>query len=69
VDRGSFDSASVFAHCRRELEANAVPTWLQILAEIPKTASEKPQDRLLLQDFNAGGPHIVAAPGSGGAAS
>ncbi len=62
VDRASFDAAAVFAHCRRELEANAVPTWLQVLDEIPKTASEKPQERLLVQDFYRGGPHIVAAP-------
>lgn len=61
VDRGTFDPASVLAHCRRHLEANAVPSWLQVLAEIPKTASEKPQEHLLLQDFSAGGPHIVAA--------
>ncbi len=69
VDRGSFEPAAVFAHCRRHLEANAVPSWLQVLAEIPKTASEKPQERLLVQDFNAGGPHLFAAPGVGGAAT
>ncbi|HVN43114.1 MAG TPA: hypothetical protein VMT50_10050, partial [Steroidobacteraceae bacterium] len=63
VDRGTFDPAAVFAYCRRELEANAVPSWLQILTEIPKTASEKPQERLLLQDFKTGGPHIIAAAG------
>ncbi|MBP6105050.1 MAG: AMP-binding protein [Steroidobacteraceae bacterium] len=68
ADRDTFDAASVFAHCRRQLEANAVPGWLQILAEIPKTASEKPQERRLRQDFSAGGPHIFAAPGTGGIA-
>lgn len=67
VDRASFDAATVFAHCRSELEANAVPSWLQVLDEIPKTASEKPQERLLLQDFTAGGTHIVASPAGGSA--
>jgi crotonobetaine/carnitine-CoA ligase len=67
VDRASFDPAAVFAHCRRELETNAVPSWLQVLDEIPKTASEKPQERLLLKDFEAGGAHLVPAPGAGGA--
>lgn len=61
VDAARFDAATVFAHCRAALEANAVPSWLQVLAEIPKTASEKPQERLLLQDFCAGGAHLVAA--------
>ncbi|HPP82058.1 MAG TPA: hypothetical protein PLZ50_00655, partial [Rubrivivax sp.] len=56
-----FDAASVFAHCRAALEANAVPSWLQVLAEIPKTASEKPQERFLLQDFSSGGAHLIAA--------
>ena len=68
VDRASFDPGSLFAHCRRELESNAVPSWLQVLDEIPKTASEKPQERVLQQDFDAGGPHIVAAPVPGGVA-
>ncbi len=64
VDRASFNPVALFAHCRRELEPNAVPGWLQILGEIPKTASEKPQERLLRQDFDAGGSHIVAATAS-----
>ncbi|MDE2462481.1 MAG: AMP-binding protein, partial [Alphaproteobacteria bacterium] len=39
------DPAEVFAHCRAKLEPNFVPSYLQIVREIPKTASEKPQDR------------------------
>jgi crotonobetaine/carnitine-CoA ligase len=62
LDPAAFDAAAVFAHCRSALEANAVPSWLQVLGTIPKTASEKPQERFLLQDFNAGGAHLVAAP-------
>ncbi len=46
-----FDAPSVFAACRRELEANFVPGYLQLVAEIPKTASEKPQERFLLESF------------------
>lgn len=45
------DPGSIFTHCRRGLEANAVPSWLQIVDEIPKTASEKPQERFLLEHF------------------
>jgi crotonobetaine/carnitine-CoA ligase len=54
----AIDPESVFAHCRRGLEANFVPSWLQVLDEIPKTASEKPQERFLLDRFAAGGPAI-----------
>jgi crotonobetaine/carnitine-CoA ligase len=51
VDAASFDPASVFAACRAGLESNFVPSYLQVVPEIPKTASEKPQERFLLQDF------------------
>lgn len=51
VDRATFDAKSVFARCRRELEANFVPSYLQVVGEIPKTASEKPQERFLLERF------------------
>jgi carnitine-CoA ligase len=51
VDRASFDAASVFAQCRRELEPNFVPSYLQVVSEIPKTASEKPQERFLIERF------------------
>lgn len=50
-DAASFDPAAVFAACRRALEANFVPTYLQVVDEIPKTASEKPQERFLLAAF------------------
>jgi len=51
TDATTFRADDVFAACRRALEANFVPSYLQIVAEIPKTASEKPQERLLLADF------------------
>lgn len=42
---------SLFAMCREKLEPNFVPTWIQVVDEIPKTASEKPQERFLLERF------------------
>jgi crotonobetaine/carnitine-CoA ligase len=48
-----FEAASIFAACRRKLEPNFVPTYLQVVGEIPKTASEKPVERLLLEQFDA----------------
>ena len=42
----------IFAHCRAHLEANFVPTFLQVVKQIPKTASEKPQERVLRELFD-----------------
>jgi crotonobetaine/carnitine-CoA ligase len=46
-----FDPAAIFAACRAGLEANFVPSYIQVVDEIPKTASEKPQERFLLDRF------------------
>jgi len=35
-----------------------VPSYLQVLAEIPKTASEKPQERFLLDAFGPDAPNV-----------
>ncbi len=63
ADAASFDAAAVFASCRRDLEPNFVPTYLQIVEEIPKTASEKPQERLLFERFAPAGDGIHKSPG------
>jgi crotonobetaine/carnitine-CoA ligase len=53
VDAKAFAPQAVFAACRRSLEPNFVPSWLQVMEQIPKTASEKPQERFLLERFAA----------------
>jgi crotonobetaine/carnitine-CoA ligase len=53
-----FDPKRVFAACRERLEANFVPTYLQVVTEIPKTASEKPQERFLLERFAPDGAGV-----------
>lgn len=45
------DAQQLFAHCRQQLEAGMLPGFIQVLEQIPKTASEKPQDRYLLEAF------------------
>jgi crotonobetaine/carnitine-CoA ligase len=50
-DVEKFDAGSLFRHCHASLPANFVPTYLQVVAEIPKTISEKPQERKLLLEF------------------
>lgn len=57
----AFDARALLGRLRGQLEANSVPSFVQILTEIPKTASEKPQERFLLANFQAGGAHIVNA--------
>jgi len=47
----TLDPASVFATCAAGLEGNFVPSYLQVVNEIPKTASEKPQERFLIERF------------------
>ena len=47
------DVAALYVHCRATLESNFVPTYIQIMDEIPKTASEKPQERFCLEFFRA----------------
>lgn len=43
------DVQRLFRTCRAGLEANFVPSHIQVLAQIPKTASEKPQERFLVE--------------------
>jgi crotonobetaine/carnitine-CoA ligase len=45
------DVPGLFRHCRAHLESNFVPTYIQVMDEIPKTASEKPQERFCLEHF------------------
>ena len=61
-DRASFDPAAVFSACRLKLEPNFVPSYLQLVDEIPKTASEKPQERFLADSFAADGKDIYTEP-------
>jgi crotonobetaine/carnitine-CoA ligase len=58
VDAEAFAPAEVFAACRKTLEPNFVPSYLQVVPEIPKTASEKPQERFLMQAFAPDAPNV-----------
>lgn len=51
VPAGEADVQAMFRHCRERLEGNFVPGYIQILDEIPKTASEKPQERFCVEAF------------------
>lgn len=64
ADRESFRPADVFAACGSRLNSNHVPGFVQVVREIPKTASEKPLERRLLESFTADAEDVVANPAS-----
>ena len=43
---------------KKDLEANFIPSFLQVVGEIPKTVSEKNLDRKLREEFQQGGGTI-----------
>ena len=47
----TIDAKAVFEACRQGLEPNFVPSYLQVVADIPKTISEKALDRVLKEQF------------------
>jgi len=51
VSGARFDPVEFFRACAAQLERNQIPSYVQVLPEIPKTASEKPQDRYLIDDL------------------
>jgi crotonobetaine/carnitine-CoA ligase len=57
----TINPASVIDLCRKGLESNFVPSYLQVVDEIPKTASEKPIERFLKEAFEPGGEGIYEA--------
>jgi len=61
AEAASFDQQEIFRVCREKLESNYVPSFLQVVEAIPKTASEKPQERFLLEAFDTAAGNIFSA--------
>jgi crotonobetaine/carnitine-CoA ligase len=61
TDPARFDAQAVFETCRVKLDGNSVPRFVQVVDEIPKTASEKPLERLLLQAFDMAAANVHTA--------
>lgn len=53
-DPDAFDPVAMIASCAAGLSRNASPRFVQVLNEIPKTASEKPQRRFLIAGLKDG---------------
>jgi crotonobetaine/carnitine-CoA ligase len=65
ADRECFDVAAVFQACREKLDRNSVPDFIQVMDEIPKTASEKPQERFLVEAFETKPDDVYAVADHG----
>jgi crotonobetaine/carnitine-CoA ligase len=65
ADGAARDVAAVFRGCRARLEPHCVPSWIQVLDEIPKTASEKPQERILRERFSPAADGVWSEPAAG----
>jgi crotonobetaine/carnitine-CoA ligase len=52
TDPGEWNVDRLVELCREQLEPNSVPRYVQVVEEIPKTVSEKPIERFLLQAFD-----------------
>ncbi|MBU2547524.1 MAG: AMP-binding protein [Proteobacteria bacterium] len=52
------DAGGLFELCLTKLERNSVPSYIQVVPEIPKTASEKNLDRLLREEFDPEGRDV-----------
>lgn len=48
-EMSQFDPQKLFRQCRLMLEPNFVPSRIQVVEQIPKTVSEKPQERFLIE--------------------
>ena len=64
VPTAAFEPADVFAWARAKLERNMVPGYLHVVAQIPKTASEKPQERFLVDEFLGGTATVYTDQGA-----
>jgi carnitine-CoA ligase len=60
----TFDPASLFEHCVRVLERSHLPDYVQVVDELPKTASEKVQTRFLAANLDLSQPGVFVRPGA-----
>ena len=56
----TIDIWCIFDLCIKDLERNSVPSYIQIVEEIPKTVSEKNLGRLLKEVFTPDDPNGYA---------
>jgi acyl-CoA synthetase (AMP-forming)/AMP-acid ligase II len=60
ADAHRLDVPALFARCAQRLERSYVPDFIQVVDELPKTATEKVQTRLLTESFEPSSPRVFA---------
>lgn len=60
----SIEPQKIFGACRKKLPANFIPTYIQVVDEIPKTPSEKPKDHLLKSTFKPDAENVFKEKGA-----
>ncbi len=58
----SVDAGSIFKLAESKLERNSVPSYVQVVGEIPKSPSEKYLDRVLRDQFSEDADNVYGAP-------
>jgi crotonobetaine/carnitine-CoA ligase len=58
-DGKTLDMNTIKDLCLKNLEKNSIPSFLQMVDEIPKTISEKPLERILRDNFSPGGENVI----------
>lgn len=54
----AIDVASIFKLCKKELPKNMIPSYIQVLDELPKTISQKLLDRVLKEKFDPNAKNV-----------
>jgi len=55
-----FDAKKVFSELKSRLENNQIPSYIQVVDEIPKTPSQKNLDRLLKEQFSKDAENVYS---------
>jgi crotonobetaine/carnitine-CoA ligase len=64
LDRATFEAEGLYRALREKLDNSSVPDYIQVVEEIPKTASEKPQERFLIEAFSKNPADVYPADGN-----
>ena len=56
----ALDPAIIYAKCKNDLEPNFIPSYIQLVEEVPKTISEKYMSRILKNEFSKENDNIYS---------
>lgn len=59
VNGNTMDTKKIYTALGKSLEKNSIPSYLQIVPAIPKSASEKNLDRILRNEFKPDAPNVI----------